>query len=145
MTLRATPDKSGHCPRCRQDVRTVRPWPHWRKVRYGYFAGLGLALCGAPVILADAFVLIPCLIAYIVAIGPLNSLVAKLPTCAQCGAPADPPRSLRLLSQDPGSPAGDVAAPVPRGPAKPSSIASAESAAPAHAGPAAARTDEPAR
>ena len=97
MTIRATPDKTGHCPRCRQDVRTVRPWPHWRKVRYGYFGGLGLALLGAPVILADGFVLIPTLMLYIAAIGPLNSLVAKQPTCAQCGAIVEPMRHLRSV------------------------------------------------
>ena len=122
MTLRATPDKSGHCPRCREDVRTVRPWPHWRKLRYGYFAGLGLALCGTPVILADAFVLIPCLMIYIAAIGPLNSLVAKRPTCAQCGAPTDPLRSLRLLSPEHASSTAQVA-PASRGPASSTSNA----------------------
>jgi hypothetical protein len=84
--LRATREKSGYCTRCHEDVRTVRPWPHWRKVRYGYFAGLCLALCGAPVILADGFVLIPTLMVFISAIGPLNALVHKQPTCAQCGA-----------------------------------------------------------
>jgi hypothetical protein len=139
MTLRATPDKSGHCPRCRQDVRTVRPWPHWRKLRYGYFAGLGVALCGAPVILADAFILIPCLIVYIVAIGPLNSLVAKLPTCAQCGAPADPLRSLRLMAQERELQAAGLAAPVPSAPA--GSALLAESAPPATT--AVAGPDEP--
>ena len=97
MTIRATPDKTGYCPRCRQDVRTVRPWPHWRKVRFGYFGGLGVALMGAPVILADGFILIPCLMMYIAAIGPLNSLVQRKPTCAQCGAIADPLRKLRSV------------------------------------------------
>ena len=95
--LKATAEKSGYCPRCRQDVRTIRPWPHWRKVRYGYFAILGVALCGAPVILVDGFVLIPSLMMFIAAIGPLNSLVAKQPTCAQCGAPADRLRGLKLV------------------------------------------------
>jgi hypothetical protein len=99
--LKATPDKSGFCPRCRQDVRTIRPWPHWRKVRYGYFAGLGVALLGFPVILVDGFVLIPSLMIFIAAIGPLNSLVAKKPTCAQCGSPADKLRALRLVSRQP--------------------------------------------
>lgn len=96
--LKATPDKSGYCPRCREEVRTIRPWAHWRKVRYGYFAILGVALCGAPVILVDGFVLIPSLMVFISAIGPLNSLVAKQPTCAQCGSPAEKLRSLRLIS-----------------------------------------------
>ena len=95
--LKATTEKSGYCPRCRQDVRTIRPWPHWRKVRYGYFAMLGVALCGFPVILVDGFVLIPSLMIFIAAIGPLNSLVAKQPTCAQCGAPADRLRTLKLI------------------------------------------------
>jgi hypothetical protein len=67
-------------------VRTVRPWPHWRKARYVYFAGLFVALCCGPVIFADGFVLIPSLMVYMAAIGPLNSLARKRPTCAQCGA-----------------------------------------------------------
>ena len=104
MTLKATPDKTGYCPRCRQDVRTVRPWPHWRRVRYGYFGGLGLALCGAPVILADGFILIPLLMVFIAAIGPLNSLIAKRPTCARCGAEVEPLRKLRAVEIDGAAP-----------------------------------------
>jgi hypothetical protein len=97
MTLRATKDKTGHCPRCREDVRTVRPWPHWRKVRYGYFGVLGCALLGSPVLLCDGFVLIPTLMVFMVAIGPLNSLISKPITCAQCGAPVDALRRLRVI------------------------------------------------
>jgi hypothetical protein len=58
-------------------------------VRYGYFAVLTGALFCAPVILADGFVLIPMLMVFIAAIGPLNALVAKLPSCADCGAPIE--------------------------------------------------------
>jgi hypothetical protein len=99
--LKATPEKSGYCPRCREDVRTIRPWPHWRRVRYGYFAILGVALCGFPVLLVDGFVLIPSLMVFMAAIGPLNSLVAKQPTCAQCGSPTERLRGLRLISSQP--------------------------------------------
>jgi hypothetical protein len=95
--IKATKEKSGHCPRCKQDVRTVRPWPHWRKVRYGYFGVLGCALFGAPVILADGFILIPTLMVFIAAIGPLNSLIGKKPTCAQCGAESEGLRHLRAI------------------------------------------------
>lgn len=98
LVVKATPEKTGYCPRCRQDVRTVRPWPHWRKLRYLYFALLGLALFGAPVILADGFILIPTLMTFIAAIGPLNWLVAKKPTCADCGAVVDRLRALRLVA-----------------------------------------------
>ena len=74
------------CPRCLNAVRPIRPWPHWRKVRMAYFGGLGLALCGGPVILADAFVLIPSLMLYMSAIGPLNSLARARPVCSRCSA-----------------------------------------------------------
>ena len=89
MPVHATPEISGHCPRCDRGVRTVRPWPHWRRVRYVYFGVLCVALFCAPVILADAFVLIPMLMTFIAAIGPLNALVAKLPSCADCGSPIE--------------------------------------------------------
>ena len=79
------------------DVQTVQPWPHWRKVRYAYFGTLSLALFGAPVILADGFILIPCLMIIIAAIGPLNALIAKKPTCAQCGAIVEPLRRLHSV------------------------------------------------
>ena len=74
------------CPRCRNAVRPLRPWPHWRKVRVAYFAGLGLALCGGPVILADGFIMIPCLMLYMSAIGPINRLAREVPTCSKCSA-----------------------------------------------------------
>jgi hypothetical protein len=77
------------CPRCKTAVRPIRPWPHWRKVRMAYFGGLGLALCGGPVILADGFILIPTLMLYISAIGPLNSLARVRPVCRRCSAELD--------------------------------------------------------
>jgi hypothetical protein len=74
------------CERCRAEVVPVRPWPHWRKARIAHFAGLGLALCGGPVILADAFVLIPLLMLYMSAVGPLAWLARQQPSCSRCGA-----------------------------------------------------------
>jgi hypothetical protein len=102
MTIRATKEKSGHCPRCREDVRTVRPWPHWRKVRYGYFAVLGCALLGSPVLLCDGFVLIPTLMLFMAAIGPLNALIQKPITCMQCGGPCEAMRHLQIVESKPG-------------------------------------------
>jgi hypothetical protein len=86
VAIKATREISGHCGRCKRDVRTVRPWRHWRKIRYVYFAILGVAVFGTPVLLCDGFVLIPLLMLFIVAIGPLNTLVHAQPTCADCGA-----------------------------------------------------------
>ena len=73
-----------HCGRCKRSVRPVRPWPHWQKLRWVYFSGLGLALCGAPVILADGFFMIPMLMLYMSAIGPLNRMSRQRPTCSRC-------------------------------------------------------------
>jgi ribosomal protein S27AE len=75
-----------HCGRCETAVRPVRPWPHWRKVRMAYFGGLAVALCGAPVILADGFFMIPTLMLYMSAIGPINSFARVKPTCSRCSA-----------------------------------------------------------
>ena len=75
-----------HCPRCQRAVRPIRPWPHWGRVRIGYFCGLGLALFGSPVILADGFILIPTLMIYISAIGPLNRLARQKPSCSKCSS-----------------------------------------------------------
>ena len=97
--IRATREMSGHCGRCRRDVRTVRPWRHWRKLRYAYFGVLGMALFGVPVLLCDGFVLIPLLMVFIAAIGPLNALARAQPTCADCGAVVvrDRPLALSLV------------------------------------------------
>lgn len=50
-----------------------------------YFGFLAVALMGGPVILADAFVLIPTLMIYMAAIGPLNTLARSRPLCMRCG------------------------------------------------------------
>lgn len=85
---RATAEISGYCPRCADDVRTVRPWPHWKKVRYGFFGVLAMAALFSPVILADGCMLIPSIFLFISALGPLNTLAAEEPTCARCGGVA---------------------------------------------------------
>jgi hypothetical protein len=82
-------DRLTRCPRCEHAMQPIAPWPHWRKVRLGYFAVLGLTLCGGPVILADGFVLIPTLMLYMSAVGPLNKLAKTVPVCSRCSCPLD--------------------------------------------------------
>ena len=69
---------------------------------------LGVALLGTPVILCDGFVLIPSLMLFMAAIGPLNALVAKPATCAQCGAPVAPLRHLHLVEGGEQAPASTL-------------------------------------
>jgi hypothetical protein len=52
---------------------------------------IGVALMGGPVILADAFVLIPSLMIYLAAIGPLNHLARQVPACRRCGGSIELP------------------------------------------------------
>lgn len=90
----ATPHESGFCPRCDRNVRTVRPWPHWQKVRYGFFGVLALGALFSPIIMADGCMLVPLLLVFLSALGPLNGLAAEKPTCALCGGVAtEPPRA----------------------------------------------------
>ncbi|MDH5676223.1 MAG: hypothetical protein OEZ06_29150 [Myxococcales bacterium] len=84
MQLALDPTTRVDCPRCHQVVTPLRPWRHWKTVRMAYFGGLGLALLGAPVILADGFVLIPTLMLYMVAIGPINTLAGQRAVCSRC-------------------------------------------------------------
>lgn len=77
------------CGRCQRWTRAKRPWPHWRKARIAYFGMFGLALFGGPVILADGFVLIPGLMLYMLALGPLNSLARQRAVCRSCGGLVD--------------------------------------------------------
>ena len=74
------------CPRCASWMKPRRPWPHWRRARTIYYSAFGLALCAGPVVLADAFVLIPTLMLYLSAVGPLNSFVRQKATCTRCGS-----------------------------------------------------------
>ena len=83
MPLRT--DRLADCPRCAKQVQAVWPWPHWGRLRWIYFGVLGLCLCASPVILADGFVLIPTMMVWMAAIGPLNRLARNKPTCARCG------------------------------------------------------------
>jgi hypothetical protein len=74
------------CPRCASWMQPRRPWPHWKKVRTVYYSAFALALFAGPVVLADGFVLIPTLMLYLSAIGPLNSFVRQRATCTRCGS-----------------------------------------------------------
>lgn len=82
--LRAT--GSGHCRRCDAHVRTVEPWPHWRRARLAFLGTLGLLGVASPILSADYCVMIPSLMLFLGAIGPLNGYVEEKPTCATCGA-----------------------------------------------------------
>jgi hypothetical protein len=81
-----------HCPRCRRRVEATWPWSGWVNLRKAWFVGLGLILLGSPLLMADMYVLMPCSMLFISAIGPLNTLARTRPTCLQCGSVVEPVR-----------------------------------------------------
>jgi ribosomal protein S27AE len=85
MAMPLRTDVLADCPRCATRVHAVWPWRHWGRLRYIYFGVLGLCLVASPVILADGFIMIPTMMVWMAAIGPINRLAAKKPTCARCG------------------------------------------------------------
>lgn len=93
--IKATPEVSGFCARCDADVRTVRPWPHWKLVRRVYLGILCVVAMSLPLAMMDVFVMTPMLGMFFLALGPLNGFAAQVPTCARCGGiAAEPPRQV---------------------------------------------------
>jgi hypothetical protein len=89
MAVLAPDEPQCPCPRCKVWMHPIRPWPHWKKARVAYFSAFALLLFGSPVILADPLVLIPTLMLYLLAIGPLNSFARQRAICRRCGALLD--------------------------------------------------------
>ena len=75
----------GHCPRWRDLVEASYPWPHWKRVRTGWYCAIGLLLLLSPVIAADMYFMIPSSAVFVAALGPLSGLCAIPATCLRCG------------------------------------------------------------
>ena len=80
-----------HCKRCAQMVDAVRPWPGYRWIKRGWYAGLLVLLLLMPIILSEITVLLPLAMVFAVAGGPVLALSSQLVTCRQCGAEISPP------------------------------------------------------
>ena len=75
----------GYCPRCGRGVEATWPWGGWVSLRKVWFAGLGVLVVFSPVWFTDMAVMMPSVMIFIVAIGPLNALARTRPTCLRCG------------------------------------------------------------
>lgn len=71
-------------------VDVVRPWPGYRWLKRGWFAGLLVLLCLMPIILSEITVLLPLAMIFAVAGGPVLSLSSQPVTCRVCGAEVSP-------------------------------------------------------
>jgi hypothetical protein len=75
----------GHCPRCATSVDATWPWSGWGRLRKTYLSGLALLMCLVPVWGFDMYVMMPCALVFVTAIGPINAAARILPTCLRCG------------------------------------------------------------
>jgi hypothetical protein len=77
--------RTAHCARCRRRVPLRRPWGGWRYVRLLWFAALIASLPLLPAFAFDACFMLPAFMLFLTAIGPLNELARRTPSCARCG------------------------------------------------------------
>ncbi len=91
-----------HCWRCDDAVRAIRPWPHWRKVWFGWCGVIGVMTCVSPVMSSDYGVMIPTMMGIIVAGGPIYRYAHELPSCSVCSAILDPAPTSAARARAPG-------------------------------------------
>ncbi len=84
--------RKAYCWRCDDVVETRAPWPHWQKVKIGWFATVGTMMLGFPILSSDFCVMIPSMMAIIIAGSPIFRYASELPSCCTCSAVLDPKR-----------------------------------------------------
>lgn len=77
--------RTAHCERCKRRVPVRRPWRGWRPLRTAWFVTLVASLPLLPALAFEACVMLPAFALFLSAIGPLNELARRLPSCARCG------------------------------------------------------------
>ena len=77
--------RTAHCDRCKRRVPVRRPWRGWRRLRAAWFATLLVSLPLLPALAFEACVMLPAFALFLCAIGPLNELARRRPSCARCG------------------------------------------------------------
>lgn len=84
--------RRAYCWRC-DDITEARvPWPHWRTVKIGWFATIAVMTLGFPMLSSDFCVMIPSMMAIIIAGSPIFRYAKELPSCCTCSAVLDPKR-----------------------------------------------------
>lgn len=73
-----------YCPRCDASVGVIRVWSGWKWCWRVWLAGLVVLLALTPLLAYDFCVLIPGMMVYIAAGGPLRHLARTAPVCRRC-------------------------------------------------------------
>jgi hypothetical protein len=73
-----------YCRRCDDDVRAIRPWRGWKPAWAIWKVGFVGALALFPLLASDYCVMLPSMMLYIAAAGPLRSFARQPPVCGRC-------------------------------------------------------------
>jgi hypothetical protein len=73
-----------YCPRCDTSVQALRPWRGWKHCWRVWLGGLAVMLALTPLLAYDFCVLIPGMMVYLSAGGPLWHLQRTQPVCRKC-------------------------------------------------------------
>ncbi len=73
-----------YCLRCGADVAVVRPWRGWRPAWLVWRVALVFALTLSPFLAADYCVMLPSLMVFLAAGGPLYGHARVRPACRRC-------------------------------------------------------------
>lgn len=96
-----------YCRRCDDAVPVIRPWPYWRYCLFVWYGMIGLIVLLFPVMASDYCVMIPTMMAIILAGSPLHRLAKEKPVCRVCSLELDPTKAagtaVRTRPRVPGS------------------------------------------
>ena len=84
--------RRGYCWRCDDVVEIQEPWPHWQKVKIEWFCVIGVITFAFPIMASDYCMMIPTMMAIIIAGSPIFRYASELPSCCTCSAVLDPKR-----------------------------------------------------
>lgn len=73
-----------HCGRCEALVPVIRPWRGWRVGWTVWRVGLVGVLAASPLLASDYCVMLPSMMLYLAAGGPLRSYARTPPVCRRC-------------------------------------------------------------
>jgi hypothetical protein len=77
-------DHEMYCRRCKASVEVIRPWRGWKGALYSWYGTMALLVILFPFMASDFCVMIPTMMALILAGSPLHRLAKETPACTVC-------------------------------------------------------------
>jgi hypothetical protein len=81
-----------YCRRCDDAVPVIVPWSGWKPALYVWYVMMGFLVLLFPVMASDYCVMIPTMMALILAGSPLHRYAREKPVCLRCSLELDDAR-----------------------------------------------------